>query len=360
MADIQKADASIDPMSELTLSLRSLPPHTATALRSMLALLDSALGARWRLMDAPMADVILVPGERMGDIRKQGSEAEVPLLLALTSDNVCPPGAYATLKRPVTPAQMVEVLQLAEQLIELARAKDEGMLTVPLIESLDPQGRLAPQTFDTRVRTTLRAATWRLLESPIAVTILDDRRDSIFSFLPSYGMCTRLSPQELAASFRANPPAVLVELSKTEAAAVAKAREFRSTKELEWTFWISNGAPRLRPELDPATRWKLRRWPDFGRLPHYHADVRMASALMAQALTLHGLVDVAKSTESTAINFLNATYALGALAEASGAVPAPQVGAPLKPDAGRRKAGGFSALIGGLRRKFGLATDELR
>ena len=31
---------------------------------------------------------------------------------------------------------------------------------------------------------------------------------------------------------------------------MARAREFRSPKELEWTFWISNGAPRLRPELD--------------------------------------------------------------------------------------------------------------
>ena len=52
-------------MAELTLTLRGLPTHTAAALRSMLVLLDSALGARWRLMDAPIADVILVPGERM-------------------------------------------------------------------------------------------------------------------------------------------------------------------------------------------------------------------------------------------------------------------------------------------------------
>src|SRR5262249_54559200 len=96
MADKQRADL-IPAMSELTLSLRGLPTHTAAALRSMLALLDSALGARWRLIDAPMADVILVPGERMTEIRKTGGEEEVPLLLALTSDNVCPAGAFAVL-----------------------------------------------------------------------------------------------------------------------------------------------------------------------------------------------------------------------------------------------------------------------
>ncbi|HUL66790.1 MAG TPA: hypothetical protein VLW55_19480 [Burkholderiaceae bacterium] len=346
-------------MSELTLTLRGLPPHTATALRSMLVLLDSALGARWRLMDAPIADVILVPGERMAEIRKAGSEVEVPLLLALTSDSVCPPGAFAVLKRPVTPAHLVEVLQLAEQLVERARASDEGILTVPLIESLDPGGRLAPQTFDARLRTTLRAATWRLFQSPVAVTVLDDRRDSIYSFLPARGFTTRLSTAELAAAFRANPPAVFVELSAAEQTAMARAREFRNPKELEWTFWISNGQPRLRPELDLVRRWKLKRWPDFGRLPHYHADVRMASALMAQALTLHELCDVAKARDETAINFLNATFTLGALAEdtapeTSGAAPAESDNKQEK----KRKASGLSGLIGQLRRKFGLASAK--
>jgi len=251
------------------------------------------------------------------------------------------------------------VLQLAEQLVELARAKDEGMLTVPLIESLDPAGRLAPSTFDTRVRTTLRAATWRLFQAPVGVTILDDRRDSIYSFVPSHGVTTRLSAQELAAAFRANPPAVFIELSAAEQQAMARAREFRNPRELEWTFWISNGAPRLRPELDPLKRWKLKRWPDFGRLPHYHADVRMASALMAQALTLHELCDVAKCTDVTAINFLNATFTLGALAEESGVVPQSAGAAAARATAAKRKSGGFSGLIGELRRKFGLATDKV-
>jgi hypothetical protein len=347
-------------MSELTLTLRGLPPHTATALRSMLALLDSALGARWRLMDAPMADVILVPGERMAEIRKSGSEEEVPLLLALTSDNVCPPGAFAVLRRPVTPAHLVEVLQLAETLVERARASDEGILTVPLIESLDPGGRLAPQTFDSRLRTTLRAATWRLFQSPVAVTVLDDRRDSIYSFLPAKGFTTRLSSAELAAAFRANPPAVFVELSSAEQTAMARAREFRNPKELEWTFWISNGQPRLRPELDLVRRWKLKRWPDFGRLPHYHADVRMASALMAQALTLNELCDVAKARDETAINFLNATFTLGALAEEAAAPETsstPAAESNTKQEKKRKKSG-FSGLIGQLRRKFGLASAK--
>jgi hypothetical protein len=345
-------------MSELTLSLRGLPTHTAAALRSMLALLDSALGARWRLMDAPIADVILVPGERMSEIRKTGGEEDLPLLLALTSDNVCPPGAFGVLRRPVTPAHLVEVLQLAEGLVERARASDNGILTVPLIESLDPGGRLAPESFDHRLRTTLRAATWRLFQAPVAVTVLDDRRDSIYSFLPSRGFSTRLTTAELAAAFRTNPPAVFVELSSAEQTAMARAREFRSPKELEWTFWISNGAPRLRPELDLVRRWKLKRWPDFGRLPHYHADVRMASALMAQALTLNELCDVAKTRDETAINFLNATFTLGALAEEVSAQDSAAAAAAAAKKGAKPKSSRLSGLIGQLRRKFGIASAK--
>jgi hypothetical protein len=345
-------------MSELTLSLRGRPTHTAAALRSMLALLDSALGARWRLMDAPIADVILVPGERMSEIRKNGGEEELPLLLALTSDNVCPPGAFGVLRRPVTPAHLVDVLQLAEGLVERSRMADDGILTLPLIESLDPGGRLAPESFDHRLRTTLRAATWRLFQAPVAVTVLDDRRDSIYSFLPSRGFSTRLTTAELAAAFRSNPPAVFVELSTAEQTAMARAREFRSPKELEWTFWISNGAPRLRPELDLVRRWKLKRWPDFGRLPHYHADVRMASALMAQALTLNELCDVAKTRDDTAINFLNATFTLGALAEEVSAQDCATAAAAAAKKGAKPKSSRLSGLIGQLRRKFGIASAK--
>ena len=39
------------------------------------------------------------------------------------------------------------------------------------------------------------------------ITILDDRRDSIYSFVPPHGVTTRHNAQELAALFRENPPA---------------------------------------------------------------------------------------------------------------------------------------------------------
>lgn len=345
-------------MDIFTITISAMPAHTTAALRSMLLLLEPALGARWQVVDKPPADVVLLPAETLARLKGvAGGPDELPLYLALGNDGERPSNAYAMLKRPITPPRLVEVLHLAEGLIEKLRAPHDDLLTVPLIESLEAEGKaqLAPATFDSRVRTTLRAATWRLLQDPIAATLIDNERRSIFSHLPGAGYHTRLTLAEFANVFRDNPPAVLVELSGPERDTLRQARDFKPLRELEWTFWICSRSPWLRPELSPDKRYRLRRWPDFGRLPHYQADIRMASALMAQAMTLQQLRSRAGVPPETVMNFLNATYAVGALVEVDAAAvaarSAPRAAAPAAPT-------GLRGLIANLRRRFGLAAPK--
>jgi hypothetical protein len=343
-------------MDIFTITISAMPAHTTAALRSMLLLLEPALGARWQVVEKPPADVVLLPAETLARLNGvAGGPDELPLYLALGAEGERPPNAYAMLKRPITPPRLVEVLHLAEGLIEKLRAPKDEMLTVPLIESIEAEAKaqLAPATFDSRVRTTLRAATWRLLQDPIAATLIDNDRKSIFSHLPGAGYHTRLTLTEFANAFRENLPAVLVELSGPERDALREARDFKPLRELEWTFWICSRSPWLRPELSPDKRYRLRRWPDLGRLPHYQADIRMASALMAQPLTLHELRERAGVLPETVMNFLNATFAVGALVEfneSAAATPSAKttVAAPT----------GLRGLIANLRRKFGLGVPK--
>jgi len=344
-------------MDTFTITISAMPAHTTAALRSMLLLLEPALGARWQAVDKPPADVVLLPAETLARLKGvAGGPDELPLYLALGNDGERPPNAYAMLRRPIMAPRLVEALHVAEGLIEKLRAPKDDLLTVPLIESLEAEGKaqLAPATFDARVRTTLRAATWRLLQDPIPATLIDNERRSIFSHLPGAGYHTRLTLAEFANLFRENPPAVLVELSGPERDTLRQARDFKPLRELEWTFWICSRSPWLRPELSPEKRYRLRRWPDFGRLPHYQSDIRMASALMAQPLTLQQVRERAGVLPETVMNFLNATYAVGALVEfdepAAPAAPRPAV-APAAPT-------GLRALIANLRRKFGLAAPK--
>ncbi len=344
-------------MDTYTITISAMPAHTTAALRSMLLLLEPALGARWQVVDRPPADVVLLPAQTLGRLKGvAGGPDELPLYLALSNGGERPSNASAMLKHSITPPRLVEVLHLAEGLIEKLRAPQDKMLTVPLIESLEAHGKaqLAPATFDMRVRTSLRAATWRLLQDPIAATLIDNERRSIFSYLPGAGYHTRLTLAELANLFRNNAPAVLEELSGPERDTLRQARDFKPVRELEWTFWICSRSPWLRPELSPDKRYRLRRWPDFGRLPHYQADIRMASALMAQALTLQQLRERAGVPPETVMNFLNATHAVGALAEAE---EAPVVAASA-PNAAPAAPSGLRSLIAGLRRKFGLAPAK--
>lgn len=336
-------------MSEFTITIRGLPAHSTAALRSMLSLLDPALGARWSVVDSGKADVALLPAEAFAAIDSNRDAEALPLLIALGADQSRPPQACALLRKPVTPARLVEALALAEALIGQAAKRRDGLSTMPILQQLDAQRRLAPATLDARVRTALRAATFRLLQTPIAATLIDEARTALYTALPGLGFTTRLTPAEFVGLFRANPSVVLLELAPAEQAALSNAREFRSLRELEWTFWITSRSPWLRPELNAHTRYRLRRWPDFGRLPHYQGDVRMASFLMSQPLTLSELQQRLSLRAETAMNFLNAAFGMGLLVDAA-AAPAASAVAQV-PQAVR----GFGGMIAQLRRKFGLA-----
>lgn len=341
-------------MPEFTITIQALPPHTTVAMRSMLALLDPVVGGRWRIAEAMPADLVLLPAEAFARIDPLRDAAEVPLLLALGDTDNRPPQAFMRIRKPVTPAAVVEALHEAEGLIERARARRDGLGTVPLIESVDTQNKLAPATLDARVRTALRAATFRLLQDPVAATLVDESRSALLSLLPGLGYCTRLLPSEFVQVFRTNPQAILVELSPPEQAALSSARDFRPVRELEWTFWITSRSPWLRPELQPDRRYRLKRWPDFGRLPHYQSDVRMASFLMSQPLSMDELRQRTGLPADAVMNFLNAAHAVGALADAT-AQPAPVRNAAA---ANAPTARGFGALIAHLRRKFGFARAQ--
>lgn len=337
-----------------TITVSAMPAQSVVALRSMLHLLEPALGSRWQVVDQPPADVVLLPAETLARLNGvAGAPGELPIYLALSSDDTRPPNAYATLKRPITPPRLVEALNKAEGLIERLRSPQDEMQTVPLIESFHSESaqKLAPGTFDARVRTSLRAATWRLLQDPIAATLINDERQSVFSLLPGAGYHTRLTPVEFAQVFRDNGPSVLIELSPSEQEALKAKRDFKPLRELEWVFWLCNKSPWLRPELSAEKKYRLRRWPDFGRLPHYQGDLRLASFLMSQPLALQELRERACVPLETAMNFLNATYAVGVLAEANETAPAPARAAVAPP-----VPGGIRGLIANLRRKLGLGS----
>src|SRR5258706_195062 len=109
----------------------------------------------------------------------------------------------------------------------------------------------------------------------------------------------------------------------------------------------------IQAVAEQTGRYRLLRWPDFGRLPHSHAEVRLASFLMTQPMTLAELGARTDVSRERAMNFLNAVYGLGLLAPADAGIAR-----RIEKSSARPMMPGLAALISQLRRKFGFTRSE--
>jgi hypothetical protein len=201
------------------------------------------------------------------------------------------------------------------------------------------------------------AVRWVLQDALRAATVMSGRDTKIFSVLPNRGFTTRLNSSELADLIRKNEPVKLLNLDEAEQAQVlSRKRNFEPLIKLEWIYCLTGSNGDLRPELNVSKPYRLRKFPDFSRLPHYRADVRMASLLKAEALTVAELAERAGVRLETACNFVNACSALGLLGgvrarvEPSDAKSADRARSAPLADAPDKPAG----LLGTLRSALGL------
>lgn len=354
-------------MNEYLIATHALPEHTVAALRTMLKTIEPMLGSHWQLRESMPADVLIAPLETLARLPQVPRPGKLPVFIAVGGDSTTPvvlPIACATLARPVTVPDLVEALRSAAQRIDDIRAPQAELATVPLLEQFGAPQKFTPAAMDARQRTTLRAATFRLFQSPVPATLVDEQRQAIFSLLPGVGFTTRLSMQDLTERLYANPATILFELSDVEQRILSQARNFFPMADLEWMFWITARAPWLRTELNPKATYRLKRWPDFARLAHSHAEVQLASFLMSQPMTPLALKERAGVSEERTLNFLNATFALGLLSMAGAGAPAPR---PKTVTTSRpatqtpsfmapKVPSGLPALIAQVRRKFGLGS----
>lgn len=340
-------------MNEYLIATHNLPEHTVAALGTMLKSIEPMLGCKWLLRETMPADVLIAPYETLSRLPQVLRPRKLPLFIAIGQGEISLPISCANLPRPITLPDLTDALRLAAQRIDQVRAEQAELSTVPMLETFGAaRNKFAPEAMQARQRTTLRAAAFRLLQSPIAATVVDEQRQTLFSLLPGVGYSTRLGAAPLAQTLRANPPAMLFELSDVEQRLLSQARLFSPMADLEWSFWITARAPWLRPELDPNAAYRLTRWPDFVRLAHTGVEVQLASFLIAQALSPAILQSKSGAPKERVLNFLNAAHAIGLLS-APGDVDMP--GTLL---ANTRAPSGFASLFAQVRRKFGLGHSD--
>jgi hypothetical protein len=322
----------------------------------MLRLLLPLLGNHWRVTEPGTSDVVLLDADSLEQLNLAGTARESALYIVFDGSGPPPPNTFCVIHRPLNSARTIEVLHKAQAELERRRGGMGATTTLP------PQGADEAEA-ERGIRTSMRTATRWVLQDPArSVTVLTPTETKIFSALPGRGFTTRLRASDLADLIRANAPVKLLNLTADEQDALVKrGRAFEPPAKLEWIYWLAGSNGELRPELSVSKPYRLRKWPDFSRLPHYRADVRMASLLKAEALTVGELATRADVRLETACNFVNAVSALGLLGSARTRVAAPgedhaKSDAAQEPEAEKREKQG--GLLGSLRSALGLKSGS--
>ncbi len=345
-------------MPTFTLAVHGQPKNARVAAESMLRLLLPMLGNHWQMGEAATSDVVLLDAATLDDLNRTQATRPTVLYVVFEDSTPTPANAFATVRRPLNSSGLIEVLHKAQS--ELGRRRSGNAQTTIAAHGFDRDA-----TELRAIETTMRAAVrWVLQGRPSAVTAMSLKQSKIFSVLPDLGFTSRLDSTDIAALIRANAQVKLLTLNDGEKAELLrKKRKFYPLTKLEWIYWLAGSNGELRRELSVATPYRLLRWPDFSRLPHYRADVRMASLLKADALSIGELAERAGVRLETAINFVNACWSLGLMASsAAGESPAPAAdsGSRAPPAERQKEVAAASGRFGWLRGALGLGARKAR
>jgi hypothetical protein len=345
-------------MRSYCLAVHKQPGNVRAAAESMLRLLQPMLGNRWRTDDAAASDVVILDAAALDELNRAGATRAGALYVVLEGAGPPPSNAFATIRRPLNSSGLIEVLHMAQAELERRRGGRVEMPAVapgPGSEAADRRGT------DASMRAAVRAV---LKDRSAAVSVATAAQAHVLSVLPDVGFATRLDASEIAALVRSDAPVTVRTLSEVQKTLLLrKQRKYYPLKKLEWIYWLAGSDGELRPELDAATPYRLSRWPDFSRLPHFRADVRMASLLKAEALAVGALSERAGVRLETAVHFVNACWSLGLLSRSLAKEPATAAmitDPATSPGGGRRDVAASGGLLRSLRSALGLSERGSR
>ncbi len=118
--------------------------------------------------------------------------------------------------------------------------------------------------------------------------------------------------------------------------------------DLAWFVGL-NGSPELAPWLSPDGVYRLRRWPDSGRLGSIPNMIQLSAVAAASPTTAASLASSSAQALSNVHRFFTAASLAGLLVATPGLEQVPRAAA-----ASGQTARGWMKLVGGLRRHLGL------
>ena len=313
-----------------TYALAGLDGDAGTALRCMMDVLAGRVSSQWVLAETGKAEVLFMGAFASGTISVPASVRQV-VHVKRSDDEAA--GFKLQLDYPF---RVFQVLGLMQEL-EL-----DGPVTDPAAPAAPPASHPSWVLFDALHALSLQSGSglwWKVdVAEGESICVRDDLRE----FAASAGAIAAIRGGEVPQS-RLKPCA-------PPPASIPRQDGFQ----MLWQIGLNSGRGQLSATLEPDKPYRLRIWPDFGRMRPERLHLRMSALLTTEARTRDQLVAMVGQDDDAgrlAVNrFLNACAASGLLK--------PESRPGRLPVAPAAHAGFITGLMSKLRGKLGLAATD--
>jgi hypothetical protein len=293
----------------------------------MMALADGSLRARWRLVDASHARVIILDAAKIDRLPGLNQDNRIVAVLAGTADSV--PAGARTLDWPIRAEALLALLRDAEAQAHAPRA--DATSGRPLI-------RLAELLRRTNLHATHGDA-WLVTGMTRAPMYIAPQRKQFF--------CTEslrtLHRFDVRNDFEIAPiPATALPIANERPKPIAM---------LQWSIGLLTGTLGPLPWIDAAATLQLQRFPEFQILHHEPAHRRLAAAFSRPVAGIDAAIEITKLDRHAVCSFVNGAELCGYLRTSD---QPPSVAR----SAARTTVGSKRSLIQLLRRALGIETTD--
>lgn len=281
----------------LTLTTIGLPVRTELRIKSLLEVVNSKTTHSWAFVDGTANVMICDPTSALSAIALKRSRTAVERCVSLVKDDeTLPLPDTETLRDPIRAGDFVDLLNSVSATLEQPQQGQSGARAEPALDAEDPF----------RFGTTLR----KLAKSGSNDVFMLQTGGFVAHVVPATRTVLTLEPIDSRTMQEITQPGVPVSVMQYPASyadqLMSNGAQRSSTDALLWSIGLHGPADRMLNELPQTGAFKLRRWPDFGRLEHSADHLRIAARLSRRE---SGLVELASSLGQATRNvtpFINA------------------------------------------------------
>lgn len=294
---------------QLTLTTIGLSIRDEMRVKSMLQLVEGKTAATWTYVEEALADLAICEPDSLlaRAVIKQATERGRPRCVSLVRQGTPVPEHTETVSSPLRVSDFISMLDATvgdvdpslttQQLVAAAHAEaaahNEGFLLAHALRDIG--------TKDARRTHLITHGNVSIYVQPAQSTVLASRD---------------LSPELIAELAHASSGLEVRELGRDEVLPNENELRRHSLQYLLWNCGQLGVTTDLLPWLPRMARFRLNRWPDFGRLGHKNWQVRLTSILMNNGYTLQQMTNIAQPVANIR-GFLNGCALCGLLTHES-------------------------------------------